>query len=310
LFWPENRKNNSRFTKEKEYNMTKTSQNMKKIVLTLICAVALAACTDGQKQQERRAEVIRDSLMQVINQKDAELNDIMGTFNDIQEGFREINMAQGRVNLNAPGSEKMAKADIMENITFIQRTMQLNRERIARLQQQLKTSSINADKLKSTIDELSRQMEEKEKQIQELEAKLKAKDIQIEEQTKTIENLNTNVAELTASNELKTQSVNRQDRELHTAWYVFGTKKELKEQGIVKSSQVLRNSDFNKDYFTKIDIRVVKSIKLYSKSATLLTSHPADSYVLERDAQKQYTLYIKKPDVFWSISKYLVIQVK
>lgn len=283
---------------------------MKKIVLILISVIAVTACTDGQKQQEKRADVVRDSLMQVINQKDAELNDIMGTFNDIQEGFREINLAQGRVNLSAPGSEKMAKEDIMENITFIQRTMQLNRERIARLQQQLKTSSINADKLKSTIDELSRQMEEKEKQIQELEAQLKAKDIQIEEQTKTIKDLNTNVAELTASNEQKTQSVNRQDRELHTAWYVFGTKKELKEQGIVKSSQVLRDSDFNKDYFTKIDTRVVKSIKLYSKSASLLTSHPADSYVLERDAQKQYTLYIKNPDVFWSVSKYLVIQVK
>ena len=283
---------------------------MKKIVLILISVIAVTACTDGLKQQEKRADVVRDSLMQVINQKDAELNDIMGTFNDIQEGFREINLAQGRVNLSAPGSEKMAKEDIMENITFIQRTMQLNRERIARLQQQLKTSSINADKLKSTIDELSRQMEEKEKQIQELEAQLKAKDIQIEEQTKTIKDLNTNVAELTASNEQKTQSVNRQDRELHTAWYVFGTKKELKEQGIVKSSQVLRDSDFNKDYFTKIDTRVVKSIKLYSKSASLLTSHPADSYVLERDAQNQYTLYIKNPDVFWSVSKYLVIQVK
>ena len=239
---------------------------MKKIVLILISVIAVTACTDGLKQQEKRADVVRDSLMQVINQKDAELNDIMGTFNDIQEGFREINLAQGRVNLSAPGSEKMAKEDIMENITFIQRTMQLNRERIARLQQQLKTSSINADKLKST--------------------------------------------KLTASNEQKTQSVNRQDRELHTAWYVFGTKKELKEQGIVKSSQVLRDSDFNKDYFTKIDTRVVKSIKLYSKSASLLTSHPADSYVLERDAQKQYTLYIKNPDVFWSVSKYLVIQVK
>ena len=283
---------------------------MKKIVLILISVIAVTACTDGLKQQEKRADVVRDSLMQVINQKDAELNDIMGTFNDIQEGFREINLAQGRVNLSAPGSEKMAKEDIMENITFIQRTMQLNRERIARLQQQLKTSSINADKLKSTIDELSRQMEEKEKQIQELEAQLKAKDIQIEEQTKTIKDLNTNVAELTASNEQKTQSVNRQDRELHTAWYVFGTKKELKEQGIVKSSQVLRDSDFNKDYFTKIDTRVVKSITLYPKSASLLTSHPSDSYVLERDAQKQYTLYIKNPDVFWSVSKYLVIQVK
>lgn len=283
---------------------------MKKILLPLICICMLTACSEESKRQETRAEAVRDSLMQVINQKDAELNDIMGTFNDIQEGFREINLAQGRVNLNGPGSEKMAKENIMENISFIQRTMQLNRERIVRLQQQLKTSTINADKLQTAINELKRQMEEKEQQIQALESKLKEKDVKIEEQDRQISDLNTNVASLTAANEQKTQTVNRQDRQLHEAWYVFGTKKELKEQGIVKSSQVLKNSDFNKDYFTKIDTRVVKSIKLYSKSASLLTSHPAGSYSLETDVQKQYTLYIHNPEKFWSVSKYLVIQVK
>ena len=97
---------------------------------------------------------------------------------------------------------------------------------------------------------------------------------------------------------------------MHTAWYVFGTKKELKSQGILKSSDVLKSSDFNKNYFTRIDIRVVKSIKLYSKNVELLTSHPSDSYSLERDAQKQYILYINNPDAFWSVSRYLVMLVK
>jgi hypothetical protein len=41
----------------------------------------------------------------------------------------------------------------------------------------------------------------------------------------------------------------------------------------------------------------------------LLTNHPASSYVLERDANKQYVLRITNPQLFWSTSKYLVIQV-
>ena len=69
-------------------------------------------------------------------------------------------------------------------------------------------------------------------------------------------------------------------------------------------------SNFNKEYFTKIDIRIDKEIKLYSKSAEILTSHPAGSYTLQRDANKQYVLRITNPDSFWSTSKYLVIQVK
>ena len=69
-------------------------------------------------------------------------------------------------------------------------------------------------------------------------------------------------------------------------------------------------SNFNKDYFTKIDIRIDKEIKFYSKSAKMLTSHPASSYTLQRDANKQYVLRITDPQTFWSTSKYLVVMVK
>ena len=281
---------------------------MKKILI--VAVVLIFTGCGGNKVQEDSRDVVYDSLQQIISQKNAELNDIMGTFNDIQEGFREINMAQGRVNLNGIASEKMSKEDIMENISFIQRTMQLNRERIARLQQQLKSSSLNADKLSATIEGLTIQLNEKQKQIDQLEAQLKDKDLVIEKQGKEITRLNDNVGQLTASDAAKAEALQKQDKEMHTAWYVFGTKKELKSQGILKSSDVLKSSDFNKNYFTRIDIRVVKSIKLYSKNVELLTSHPSDSYSLERDAQKQYILYINNPDAFWSVSRYLVMLVK
>ena len=47
-----------------------------------------------------------------------------------------------------------------------------------------------------------------------------------------------------------------------------------------------------------------------SKSAKLLTTHPSSSYALVRDANKQYTLRITNPQIFWSTSKYLVVLVK
>jgi hypothetical protein len=107
----------------------------------------------------------------------------------------------------------------------------------------------------------------------------------------------------------KEETISQQDKELNTAWYVFGTKRELKEQNILKSGEVLQGN-FNKNYFTKIDIRVDKEIKLMSRDAKLLTNHPAGSYTLERDANKQYVLRITNPQQFWSTSKYLVVQVK
>lgn len=289
---------------------------MKKIILVLVCVCALMACGSDKRKEDLRASIVQDSLNRILSQKDAELNDIMGTINDIQEGFREINLAEGRVSDNAVNAERMTKEDIRENISFIQRTMQLNRERIARLQAQMKNSTVKADKLEATILELQRQMTEKQTQIEALQAQLKEKDIKIEEQGKEITKLNTDVSSLAADNEAKKatiskneETIGRQDKDLHTAYYVFGTKKELKSQGILDGSDVLKGN-YNKNYMTKIDTRVVKSIKLYSKSATLKTSHPAGSYTLESDAQKQYTLYIKNPDAFWSISKSLVVVVK
>lgn len=90
----------------------------------------------------------------------------------------------------------------------------------------------------------------------------------------------------------------------------YGTKRELREQRILQRGDVLKSNDFNKDYFTRIDLRVTKTIRLYSKSAKLMTSHPASSYSLDKDAQGQYTLRITNPQAFWSVSKYLVITVK
>jgi len=284
---------------------------MKKLLFLSICvATALTACT-GDKAINEAAQRDRDSLMQVISQRDAELDEIMGTVNEINEGFRQINEAQGRVTSEAANGEGAnMKTQIQENIQFIQQTLQQNREQLEKLKTRLKNSTFEGTKLKETIDQLTAQLEEKSAQIEALQSELASKNITIEEQTQKIEQLNTNVTELTTQNEEKAKVVAEQDRQLNTAWFVFGTKSELKEQNILNKKEVLKDGAFNKNYFTEIDIRTQKEIKLYSKSAKLLTSHPSGSYTLAKDAKGQYVLKINNPNTFWSVSRYLVIQVK
>ena len=117
---------------------------MKKIAIitTAVFVIALSACENkaSQTQQVKTEAADRDSLMSVIAQKDNELNDLMTTINDIQEGFRQINEAEGRVNLSKGTPERSQREEIKENIAFIQRTMQLNRDLIAKLRQQLKNN--------------------------------------------------------------------------------------------------------------------------------------------------------------------------
>ena len=284
---------------------------MKRIVISLLALTVLMACNNKKEEKNLASQNTIDSLTDVVNQKNNELNDIMSTFNDIQEGFREINEAEGRVNIARNNGETNAKADIMENISFIKRTMQLNKERIAKLREQLKESSFNTSKLQATIESLNKELESKTARIEELQAELDSKNAHIAHQDKQISELNTNVNSLTADNAAKARAVEQQDKQLNTAWYVFGTKKELREQHILEgTNKVLKGNNFNKDYFTKIDIRVDKVIKLYSKSAKLLTNHPAGSYSLDKDARGMYTLRITNPTTFWSVIKYLVVVVK
>ena len=252
--------------------------NMKKIVFYLAAFISLmSGC--GQKTDNTKELAFaqqRDSLESIIQQKDNEINDIMGTMNDIEAGFRAINEAEQRVSV-ARQSEGISSTErIRENMQYIQEAMQQNRELINKLRNQVRQG---------------------------------AKDVQIGELTEKVEDLSNNVSTLREETTQKSQTISTQDKQLNTAWFVYGTKSELKEQHILQDGKVLQ-SNFNREYFTKIDIRVDKEIRLYSRSAKLLTSHPASSYTLDQDAQKQYVLRIQNPQLFWSASKYLVILVK
>ena len=282
---------------------------MKKLFIFAMCAMAMASCNEGAKKAEAQAQAERDSLNQVIAQKDDEINDMMTTLIDIEEGFREITEAQSRVTLAKNGEGTNTKQRITENFQFIQSMMQQNKDLIAKLQQQVRESSIKSDKLKKIIANLTETMEKKDQQITEMKEQLELKNIHIGELKYAINTMREDARALQDENEAQTKTINAQDKQLNTAWYACGTEKELKGQQILVKGKVLQGN-FNKDYFTKIDIRVDNTIKLYSKSAKLLTTHPSSSYTLQPDANKQLTLRITDPQAFWSTSKYLVVQVK
>ncbi|MBQ8046936.1 MAG: hypothetical protein IJ196_03315 [Prevotella sp.] len=284
---------------------------MKKTVILsfgLLLAV-LSGCQDRRATQSVADTSQYDSLQRVIAQKDNEMNEMMATLNEIQEGLREIGEAENRLTIVKDGEGSNRMEQIRENIQFISQTMQRNRELINKLKQQQSESSYKSDQLKKTIDNLILQLDEKDQQLQQLREELNARDIRIGELDKTITDLSADVSDLRSDNEQKTATISTQDKQLNTAWYACGTKKELREHRILDGGKVLQGN-FDKGYFTKIDIRLDKEIKLYTKSAKLLTVHPSGSYRLEQDADKQYVLYISDPETFWSASKYLVVQVK
>ena len=283
---------------------------MRKIFSILVVVMLLASCQEKKNVPviENR-DSVRDSLQQVIDFKDREINDILGTMNEIQEGFRLINAAEGRMSIIKSGEATNKTEQMRENIRSITEMMEHNRELIAKLRQQVRESSVRSDQFKTVIDNLVQQLEDNDANLQKLQTELQEKDIHIAELDQTVASLSSSIASLKEESSNKSETIIAQDKQINTAWYVFGTKKELQSQNIYEKGRVLQ-SNFNKNYFTKIDIRIVKEIKLYSKSVKIMTAHPTSSYQLIQDANKQYVLRINNPQNFWSTSKYLVVLVK
>ena len=282
---------------------------MKKVLFMATVAMMLFSCNEGFNGNNV-SDRERDSLRNIIDQKDSEINDLMGTFNEIQQGFDLINEAEGRVNMMRTGAENNSSAaNIRENMDFIQQTLDENKRKIEELQSKLKSSSINSSKLKEAVNSLTQQLNDKNAELESLRAQLAEKDVKIEELSGTVTTLKTENEQVKQQKEATEEIARNQDAQLNTAWYVFGTSKELKAEGILSKGEVLQGN-YNKNYFTKIDIRKVSVIPLESKSASILTNHPAGSYTLLKDGKGQYTLRITDAAKFWSVSKYLVVKVK
>ena len=107
---------------------------------------------------------------------------------------------------------------------------------------------------------------------------------------------------------------------MNEAFFAMGSYKELKNKGILEKeggfigigrNKVLTDT-FDNNYFSKVDIREVKRIPVFSKKAEIITDHPTDSYELTETEDEKMIAYleIKKPDDFWKASRYMVIEVK
>ena len=190
-----------------------------------------------------------------------------------------------------------------------------NKQTLAQMNQKLKKTNLKNAELEKTIMQLTTQVEERNAEIIELKDELAKNYLDIT-------NLNFEIGELNKNNELlanknneQIELIDKQTIELNTAYYIIGTKRELKENnviskkggflGIGQKGKLMEN--FNKDYFTKIDITKEKEILVFSK-AKIITNHPSESYYTTGEKQID-SLIIKSPNEFWSVSKFLVIIV-
>lgn len=289
---------------------------MKKVALVCVCTVLLASC--GQNSAEyKKLKAENDSLKLENVKTTSELNDMLTTLNEVETNFQSIRDAENYLNIQQQQDSELtpsSREQIKKNMELITETLKKNKEQIANLEEQLKKSNIKSASLRKTIDRLSAELDQKTTMIVALQEDLAQKNVRIQELDQMVSELNENVEDLSVQTKAQKEKLAAQDKELNTVYYCFGTSKELKDQkilsggGLFSKSKVLQPG-FNKEYFLAVDMRELTEIPLFAAKAKLKSTHPEGSYEFVKDEDDNLTLKITDPKTFWSLGKYLVIEV-
>jgi len=277
--------------------------------LLLLIPVFIASCGREAKKKAAELQARNDSLMTQTIQKDEAINEFVRSINDIQGTLDTIKMKENVINLSTSGGElkQNAKNQIKADIQTIYRMMLKDKDQLAKLSKKLKAANMKVDELQKMVTRLENDMVAKSAELEDMRGKLAKLNIKFEAATLKIDTLNKTVNAQGQKIDNQTQTIAEQEEAINTAYYVIGTNKDLKKNGVIKKGDIL--SDFNKQLFTKIDVRKTTEISILSKKAKILSSHPSTSYKFTGDKKVIQSLQILDYKAFWSNSKYLVIVV-
>lgn len=289
---------------------------MKKIAYLFVIIMVFASCGQGKKAEVDRLKAENDSLQHAKIMLEQEVNDYFSTLNEVQQNIEKIKSAQNVLSVK-PLSENTpedVRNKVTEDMAYINEMILTNKQELEDLRTKLKRSSFKLDDVERTLAQLTKQLNEESAKVARLQTTIMKKDSVITKLGTAVDSLGKNVEELASQNEEKQGVIKEQDQAINSAWYAIGSRKELRDNKIVTSdgifsAQKVLQADFNKNYFVKVDARNTRSIPLYSTSkARILTNHTKTSYTLEKE-NENYVLVITNPAEFWSVSKYLVVEV-
>lgn len=281
---------------------------MKKVMMAFSAALVLFSCGENTNAyKELQAKL--DSVTRVNDSYEADLAETDSLVANVLTNFQDISTAEKMIDVNPRGEmSQTQKERIKNNVTLINDKLRASTEALDALTQKLAAGGTENKRLRHTIAALKKDLEVQRQRIIALTEELQRKDLAIGALDSIVTNLGQDVERLNETTAKQASTLASQDKELHTVRYCVGTKSDLKDFKLLQGGRVITDGA-DLSYFTTADQRKLSQIPLYSRDAKILTTHPASSYVLIADGDKNLTLNIKDHKAFWSASRMLVIQV-
>ncbi|MBN2805536.1 MAG: hypothetical protein JXR22_02675 [Prolixibacteraceae bacterium] len=285
-----------------------------KPMLFLMVVMILSSCEKYKKEIEQ-LNVSRDSIQTIVDERNNQVLDYIISFNEIQQNLDSIKQVQKIVGIEMGSTDVenqvSEKERILNDIARINNLLNQNKKLVASLQKKLKDSNLNSKELEQMIQRMVLQVEEKDREIALLNSEVANLKIDITE-------LNLRIEVLAEESTQKSSTIEAQQNKMNEAFYCFGTRDELIENGVVEKTggflgigkTVKLKSDFNHQYFTTVDQRQFREVILMAPKARLLSVHADSSYHFTGTEKMVENLVIDDADAFWKLTNYLIVLVE
>lgn len=299
-----------------------------RIAVAPLLALAAACSQGGQVAQRIPADSSQyfrtqvQELTTVAAAKDSLVRDLAETtklLSDINTEIVKVSNTRKPVEpvVGTEGVTTNDRAMVLKRVQDLTARLKANETRLASSQKRLKQLTGESDSLKSTltelqatIDGLQQTLESQKNTIATLEADLTGTKQQVTALSEEKAVLNDTVSALST-------------RE-NTVYYVIGTRKELKDKGIIveeggtrfliftRTGEVLKPAaNLEPSAFTAVDRRTVTEIKLPNpdKEYQLVTNQAIAYSNIAPDAKGRVkgSLQITSPERFWGQSRFLIL---
>ncbi|TVQ07746.1 MAG: hypothetical protein EA361_17730 [Bacteroidetes bacterium] len=289
-----------------------------KITVFLLAGLFMVSCNQNQLEQQEQeiTQLTEDNekLRQQAEEQTSSLNEFFETMAQIRENLNEIKVRQNLISEGTRDKDNIGddmRAQIETDLEAISNLMEDNRKRLASLNRQVKDSNVKIEEFENIVANLSVEIEQRNMELGVLRDNMNQLNISNEALASAIEQLEEDRTE-------KQQVIEEKTELLNTAYYVVGTRQELREQEIIDRKGGLLGlgrttvvkSDLKKDHFSKLDISQIEQVYVAGKNPSLLSLHPENSYVVETNEEGASMIFIENPAEFWSTTRYLIVSIE
>lgn len=274
-------------------------------VLAIVMGILWFNATSAKQKIAAQNDSIKASFENATN-----------TINEIQSSLDSIESFSGMLfsGNETPVNTADRRSQIISGIRNMKMEIAADKKRIAQLENQLANSQHRIKGLEDLIAKLKASVSDKEKILAELSGRLGVMEETLitERQQSAYE-----IAKRDTTIASKQATIDVQEKDLNTIYYIYGTRKELLEKkiisreggvlGIGKVSTVQRNAELAK--YKAFDLREANGIAFPAtkKGYSILTPQNPSSYKVEKTGDS-YFLTVTNKDLFRQ-SKLLVIEL-